>query len=86
MLAELDSMLSNTVKIVSYVKANVLNSTLFFLLCDDVKNMKAEHKQIYLHVELWWIWKEKLQLRLFEPQKTPLVFLQDKKISFTSTF
>lgn len=53
MLAGLGGMLSDIVKIVSYVKANVLNSTtLFSLLCDDVKNMKSDHKQLFLHAEL----------------------------------
>lgn len=42
MSAELDIVLSDIVKIVSYVKANVLNSTtLFSLLRDDCKDKKA---------------------------------------------
>lgn len=47
MAAELDGVLSDIVKIVSYVHANVLNSMLFSLLCDDVKDMKADHKQLF---------------------------------------
>lgn len=40
MSAELDDVLSDIVKIVSYVNANVLDSSLFSLLCGAVKDMK----------------------------------------------
>lgn len=47
MAAELDGVLSDIVNIVSYFHANVLNSILFSLLWDDVKDMKADHKQLF---------------------------------------
>lgn len=46
MAAELNVCLV-TVKIMSYVHANVLNSMLFSLLWDDVKDMEADHKQLF---------------------------------------
>lgn len=53
MSAELDSALSATVSILSYIKMVVFNSTaLFSLLCDDVNGIKTDHKKLFLHVDL----------------------------------
>lgn len=53
MSAELYSVLSVIVSILSYVKVVVFNSTaLFSLLCDDVNGMKTDHKKLFLHVDL----------------------------------
>ena len=43
-----DSIFSDVAKTVRYCKADVLSfTTLFSLLCDDLKDMKAGHKQLF---------------------------------------
>jgi len=49
-----DSIFSDVAKTVRYGKADVLNfTTLFSLLYDDLKDMKAGHKHLFLHAQLW---------------------------------
>lgn len=61
--AELNSMLTDIVKVVNYVKSNALNSRLFSLLCD---NMEVDHKQLLLHAEIRWLSWGKFLSRMFE--------------------
>ncbi|XP_012501552.1 PREDICTED: SCAN domain-containing protein 3 [Propithecus coquereli] len=81
--AELNSVLTDIVKIVNYVKSNALNSRLFSLLCD---NMEADHKQLLLHSEIWWLSRGKVLSRMFEIRNELLVFLQGKKPSWSQLF
>lgn len=53
MSAELDSALSATGSIWSYVKVVVFHSTaLFSLPCDDVNGVKTDREKLFLHVDL----------------------------------
>ncbi|XP_037699832.1 SCAN domain-containing protein 3 isoform X2 [Choloepus didactylus] len=81
--AELNSVLTDIVKIVNYVKANALNSRLFSLLCD---NMEADHKQLLLHAEIRWLSRGKVLSRMFEIRNELLVFLQGKKPVWSQLF
>ncbi|XP_032254826.1 SCAN domain-containing protein 3 isoform X2 [Phoca vitulina] len=81
--AELNSVLTDTVKIVNYVKSNLLNSRLFSLLCD---NMEADHKQLLLHAEIRWLSRGKVLSRMFEIRNELLVFLQSKKPVWSQLF
>ncbi|XP_049742807.1 SCAN domain-containing protein 3 [Elephas maximus indicus] len=81
--AELNSVLTDIVKIVNYVKANASNSRLFSLLCD---NMETEHKQLLLHAEIRWLSRGKILSRMFELRKELLVFLQSKKPVWSQIF
>ncbi|XP_040312981.1 SCAN domain-containing protein 3 isoform X3 [Herpailurus yagouaroundi] len=81
--AELNSVLTDTVKIVNYVKSNALNSRLFSLLCD---NMEADHKQLLLHTEMRWLSRGKVLSRMFEIRNELLVFLQSKKPVWSQLF
>ncbi|XP_039113481.1 SCAN domain-containing protein 3 isoform X1 [Hyaena hyaena] len=81
--AELNSVLTDTVKIVNYVKSNALNSRLFSLLCD---NMEADHKQLLLHAETRWLSRGKVLSRMFEIRNELLVFLQSKKPVWSQLF
>uniref|UniRef100_A0A8C0VXM4 SCAN domain-containing protein 3 n=1 Tax=Castor canadensis TaxID=51338 RepID=A0A8C0VXM4_CASCN len=73
---ELNSVLTDVVKIVNYVKSNALNSRLFSLLCD---NMEIDHKQLLLHTEIRWLSRGRVLSRIFEIRNEFLVFLQSKK-------
>nr|XP_025842280.1 SCAN domain-containing protein 3 [Vulpes vulpes] len=81
--AELNSVLTDTVKIVNYVKSNALNSRLFSLLCD---NMEADHKQLLLHAEIRWLSRGKVLSRMFEIRNELFVFLQSKKPVWSQLF
>ncbi|XP_004441803.1 PREDICTED: SCAN domain-containing protein 3 [Ceratotherium simum simum] len=81
--AELNSVLTDIVKIVNYVKSNALNSRLFSLLCD---NMETDHKQLLLHAEIRWLSRGKVLSRMFEIRNELLVFLQSKKPVWSQLF
>ncbi|XP_007954681.1 SCAN domain-containing protein 3 [Orycteropus afer afer] len=81
--AELNSVLTDIVKIVNYVKANALNSRLFSLLCD---NMETDHKQLLLHAEVRWLSRGKVLSRMFELRNELLLFLQSKKPVWSQLF
>ncbi|CAM5143360.1 unnamed protein product [Eretmochelys imbricata] len=76
MSTELNSVLSEVIKIVNHVKANALNSRLFTALCDD---MGADHKQLLLHADVCWLSRGKVLSRVFELRNELAEFLQDKK-------
>uniref|UniRef100_A0A8C3WE45 SCAN domain containing 3 n=1 Tax=Catagonus wagneri TaxID=51154 RepID=A0A8C3WE45_9CETA len=80
---ELNSVLTDIVKIVNYVKSNALNSRLFSLLCD---NMETDHKQLLLHAEIRWLSRGKFLSRMFEIRNELLVFLQSKKPVWSQLF
>uniref|UniRef100_F1S1Q2 SCAN domain containing 3 n=1 Tax=Sus scrofa TaxID=9823 RepID=F1S1Q2_PIG len=80
---ELNSVLTDIVKIVNYVKSNALNSRLFSLLCD---NMETDHKQLLLHAEIRWLSRGKVLSRMFELRNELLVFLQSKKPFWSQLF
>ncbi|XP_047591129.1 SCAN domain-containing protein 3 isoform X1 [Lutra lutra] len=81
--AELNSVLTDTVKIVNYVKSNAFNSRLFSLLCD---NMEADHTQLLLHAEMRWLSRGKVLSRMFEIRNELLVFLQSRKPVWSQLF
>ena len=83
MSSELNSVLSEVVKIVNYVKANALNSRLFTALCDD---MGADHKQLLLHADVRWLSRGKVLSRVFELRNELAVFLEDKKPNWSQLF
>ena len=76
MSAELNSVLTEVVTIVNYVKSCALNSRLFTQLCD---NMGFEHDPVLLHAEIRWLSRGKVLTRVFELRNELFVFLRDKK-------
>nr|XP_012597542.1 SCAN domain-containing protein 3 isoform X2 [Microcebus murinus] len=80
---ELNSVLTDIVKIVNYVKSNALNSRLFSLLCD---NMEADHKQLLMHAEIRWLSRGKILSRMFEIRNELLVFLRGKRPAWSQLF
>ncbi|GBM30049.1 SCAN domain-containing protein 3 [Araneus ventricosus] len=76
-LKGLDEYLKNTlddaVKIVNFIKARLMNSRLFGVLCDE---MGSEHKQILLHCEVRCLSRGKV-LSMFELRDKLMVFLKN---------
>ena len=56
MCPELNSVLTDVVKVINYIKAHPLNSRLFEQLCEE---MDTEHKRLLLHTEIRWLSREK---------------------------
>ncbi|XP_045656569.1 SCAN domain-containing protein 3 [Ursus americanus] len=81
--AELNSVLTDTIKIVNYVKSNALSSRLFSLLCDS---MEADHEQLLVHAEIRWLSRGRVLSRVFEIRNELLVFLQSKKPVWSQLF
>ncbi|CAM5130315.1 unnamed protein product [Natator depressus] len=83
MSTELNSVLSEVIKIVNHVKGNALNSRLFTALCDD---MGGDHKQLLLHANVHWLSRGKVLSRVFELQNEHAEFLHDKKPDWSQLF
>jgi hypothetical protein len=54
---KLHSALQEAVKVVNFVKARLLNSRLFAILCEEVQ---ADHKPLLLHSEVRWLSRGKV--------------------------
>ena len=52
MFTDLHEVLSIAIKIINYIKSNVLNSRLFRNLCQD---MNSEYQSLLLHTEVRWL-------------------------------
>jgi len=63
MPADLLAVLNDAVKLVNFIKARPLNSTLFTLLCNE---MGREHKALLLHAEVRWLSRSKVLTSLSE--------------------
>lgn len=59
---ELNSVLNYVIKIINHIKAHALNSRLFKQLCEE---MDAEHKYLFIHTEVRWLFKGRSLARVF---------------------
>ena len=83
MCPELNSVLTDVVKVINYIKAHALNSRLFEQLCEE---MDAEHKRLLLHTEIRWLSRGKLLTRVFEVREPWQRFLSEKKSPLAAHF
>lgn len=75
MLENLNSVLSDAVKVINFVKVRALNSRLFSLMCED---MGGKFKTLLLHTEVRWLSQGKILTRLFELRSEVFMFLTEK--------
>ena len=83
MCPELNSVLTDVVKVINYIKAHALNSRLFEQLCEE---LDAEHKRLLLHTEIRWLSRGKSLTRVFELREPLQRFLSEKKSPLAAHF
>lgn len=71
----LKNVLSQSIKIVNFIKSRPLQSCLFEKLCEEMDNT---HKSLLLHTEARWLSKGKVLARLVELRKEIIMFLDEK--------
>ena len=81
MPADLLSVLNDAVKLVNFIKAHLLNSRLFTLLCNE---MGSEHKALLLHTEVRWLSHGKVLTGLFELRHELQQFFEDNPFHLSS--
>ena len=75
MLPELHKILSIAVKIINYIKKNILHSRYFSTLYDG---LVLGQLQLLYHCEVRWFSKGRVLNRLFELRQQVYIFLSDK--------
>lgn len=63
MPANLKSVLTDSLKVINFIKARALHSRLFSLMCED---MGAKYQTLLLHTQVRWLSHGKILTRLFE--------------------
>jgi len=63
MAPELNEVLSQSVKIINYIKNSVSNTRLLKALCDE---MGSDHQNILFHLEVRWLSRGEVLKRLYE--------------------
>jgi hypothetical protein len=71
---EFKTVLDNAVKLVNYIKAQLLSNRLFSLLCDE---MGSEYTQLLLHLEIHWLSKERVLAKLFQLRHEVSLFVNE---------
>ncbi|GBN36395.1 Zinc finger BED domain-containing protein 5 [Araneus ventricosus] len=66
--------LSETVKIINFIKSRPKKNKLFKILCDDMESL---HTSLLLHPETRWLSRGKSLISLFELRNEVGIFLRD---------
>jgi len=83
MASELNEVLSQSVKIINYIKNSALNTRLIKALCDE---MGCDHQNLLFHSEVRWLSCGEVLKRLYELRKEAEFFLIDKKSDVSHYF
>ena len=83
MAPELSEVLSQSVKIINYIKNSALNTRLLKALCDE---MGSDHQNLLFHSEVRWLSRGEFLKRLYELRKEVELFLIDKKSDLSHYF
>jgi len=75
MSTDLNKVLSESVKIINFIKSSALNSRLFYKLCDE---NEQNFKSLLLHSEVRWLSRGKCLFRLIQLHHEVLEFLNNK--------
>ena len=83
MAPELNEVLSQSVKIINYIKNSALNTKLLKALCDE---MGSDLQNLLFHLEVRWLSHGEVLKRLYELRKGVERFLIDKKSDLSNFF
>jgi len=83
MASEFNEVLSQSVKIINYIKNSVLNTRLLKALCDE---MGFDHQNLLFHSEVRWLSRGEVLKRLYELRNEVELFLIDKKSDLSHYF
>jgi len=83
MKPELNEVLSQSVKIINYIKNIALNTRLLKALCDE---MGSDHQNLLFHSEVLWLSRGEVLKRLYELRQEVELFLIDKKNDLSHYF
>ena len=75
-LPKLHSVFTDAIIMINVIKAHALNTRLFEKICED---MDAEHKCLFLHIEMRWLSREKSLNRVFKLREPLERFLLEIK-------
>lgn len=79
----LNSVLSDAVKVINFIKARAVNTRLFSLMCEE---MGGKFKTLLLHTEVRWLSRGKILNRLFELRSEVFMFLSEKNHDMKKLF
>lgn len=79
----LNSVLSDAVKVINFIKARALNTRLFSLMCEE---MGGKFKTLLLHTEVRWLSRGEILNRLFELRSEVFMFLSEKNHDMKKLF
>lgn len=74
MSPELDSVLTDSVKVINFIKSQPLNARLFHKLCEETG---SDHHQLLLHTDVRWLSRGKALQRLLELREQVHDFLSE---------
>lgn len=74
--SEFNSVLSNSVRMVNYIKGNTLKSRIFADICES---MDADFTNLLYHTEVRWLSRGKVLLRLYELKEELLLFFMEEE-------
>lgn len=83
MSTDLNKVLSESVKIINFIKSGALNSRLFYKLCEE---NEQNVKSLLLHSEVRWLSRGKCLFRLFQLRHEVLEFLNNKNSDLKNYF
>ena len=83
MAPDLNEVLSQSVKIINYIKSGALNTRLLKALCHE---MGSDHQNLLFHSEVRWLSRGEVLKRLYELRKEVHLFLIDKKSNLSQFF
>jgi len=79
MSSDLNGVLTETVKIINFIKYNTLNSRLFLILCEE---MGSVYFISLIHAEDRWLSRGRVMVRFIELRKEIELFLIQKKSNY----
>jgi len=83
MSIELNKVLSESDKIINFIKSGAINSRMFYKLCEE-NDQKV--KSLLLHSEVRWLSRGKCRFRLFQLRHEVLKFLNNENSDLKNYF